>query len=71
MKKDWCANGVCTIENISDENLEHEIEKALEQAKTVDEYRKIIRVTVGRWLQNLKDGEIKLNSVSYLETDWC
>ena len=59
--------GMCTMENFNDENLEYEIEKALEQAKTVDEYRKIIRVAVGRWLQNLKDGEIKLNSVSDLK----
>lgn len=55
------------MENINDENLEHEIEKALEQAKTVDEYRKIIRIAVGRWLKNLKDGDIKLNSVSDLK----
>lgn len=55
------------MENLNDESLEYEIEKALEQAKTVDEYRKIIRVAVGHWLQNLKDGEIKLNSVSDLK----
>jgi len=55
------------MENLNDESLEYEIEKALEQAKTVDEYRKIIRVAVGRWLQNLKDGDIKLNSVSDLK----
>lgn len=58
---------MCTMENFNAENLEYEIEKALEQAKTVDEYRKIIRVAVGRWLQNLKDGDIKLNSVSDLK----
>lgn len=58
---------MCTMENLNDESLEYEIEKALEQAKTVDEYRKIIRVAVGRWLQNLKDGDIKLNSVSDLK----
>ncbi|WP_412767886.1 hypothetical protein [Enterococcus faecium] len=55
------------MENIDDETLEYQIEKALEQAKTVEEYRKIIRVAVGRWLQNLKDGDIKLNSVSDLK----
>lgn len=55
------------MENLNDESLEYEIEKALEQAKTVDEYRKIIRVAVGRWLQNLKDGDVKLNSVSDLK----
>lgn len=55
------------MENINDENLEYEIEKELEQAKTVDEYRKIIRIAVGRWLKNLKDGDIKLNSVSDLK----
>lgn len=58
---------MCTMENLNDESLEYEIEKALEQAKTVDEYRKIIRVAVGRWLQNLKDGDVKLNSVSDLK----
>lgn len=55
------------LENIHDDNLEYEIEKALEQAKTVEEYRKIIRVAVGRWLQNLKDGDIKLNTVGDLK----
>lgn len=55
------------LENIHDDNLEYKIEKALEQAKTVEEYRKIIRVAVGRWLQNLKDGDIKLDSVSDLK----
>lgn len=55
------------MENINDQNIEHEIEKALEQAKTVDEYRKIIRVAVGRWVQNLKDGDAELNSVSHLK----
>nr|WP_195943458.1 hypothetical protein [Enterococcus faecium] len=59
--------GAYTMENIDDETLEYQIEKALEQAKTVEEYRKIIRVAVGRWLQNLKDGDIKLNSVSDLK----
>ncbi|MFR3684858.1 MAG: hypothetical protein ACLTXM_07455 [Enterococcus sp.] len=55
------------MENLNDESLEYEIEKALEQAKTVDEYRKIIRVAVGRWLQNLKDGDVNLTSVSDLK----
>lgn len=59
--------GMCTMENLNDESLEYEIEKALEQAKTVDEYRKIIRVAVGRWLQNLKDGDVNLTSVSDLK----
>lgn len=35
--------------------------------QSIEEYRKIIRVAVGRWLQNLKDGEIRLNSVSDLK----
>lgn len=48
-------------------DLDYEIEKALEKAASIDEYKKIIRVAVGRWLQNLKDGDIKLNSVSDLK----
>lgn len=48
-------------------DLNYQIEKALEKAASIDEYKKIIRVAVGRWLQNLKDGDIKLNSVSDLK----
>lgn len=48
-------------------DLDYQIEKALEKAASIDEYKKIIRVAVGRWLQNLKDGDIKLNSVSDLK----
>lgn len=48
-------------------NLDYEIEKALERAESVDEYKKIIRVALGQWLNNLKNGTIKLNSVSDLK----
>lgn len=50
-----------------EELLEYEIEKALEKAETVEEYRKIIRVALGKWLANLQSGEIKLNNVSDLK----
>ncbi|EOH94823.1 hypothetical protein [Enterococcus pallens] len=49
-------------------DLEYEIEKALERAESVEEYKKIIRVALGKWLNNLQAGEIKLNSVSDLKT---
>lgn len=52
---------------LSNFNLEYEIEKALEKAESVGEYQKIIRVAFGQWLKNLKEGEIKLNSVSDLK----
>ncbi|MGM0214949.1 hypothetical protein [Enterococcus sp. AZ109] len=49
-------------------DLEYEIEKALERAESIEEYKKIIRVALGKWLANLQAGEIKLNSVSDLKT---
>ena len=52
----------------SEFNLEYEIEKVLERAESIEEYKKIIRVALGQWLQNLKSGEIKLNSVADLKT---
>ena len=48
-------------------DLEFEIRKAEERAETVDEYKRIIRVALGKWLSNLQSGEIKLNSVSDLK----
>lgn len=53
------------LENSTD--LDYEIEKALEKAETIDEYKKIIRVALGKWLKNLNDGTIKLSSVSDLK----
>lgn len=55
------------FEDINDENLEYEIEKAIEQAESIEEYKKIIRVALGKWLKNLQSGEIKLNTVSDLK----
>ncbi|MFZ4844528.1 hypothetical protein ACOYX7_02705 [Enterococcus casseliflavus] len=48
-------------------DLEFEIKRAEERAETVDEYKRIIRVALGKWLSNLQSGEIKLNSVSDLK----
>lgn len=48
-------------------DIEYEIEKALEKAESIAEYKKIIRVALGKWLKNLQAGEIKLNNVSDLK----
>lgn len=53
---------------LPDIDLEYELEKALERAESIEEYKKIIRVALGQWLHNLKEGEIKLNSVADLKT---
>lgn len=50
-----------------EELLEYQIEKALEKAETVEEYKKIIRIALGKWLANLQSGEIKLQTVSDLK----
>ncbi|HEM1695232.1 TPA: hypothetical protein U0Z09_002084, partial [Listeria monocytogenes] len=42
--------------------------KALEEAKTDEEYKKIIRATLGKWLNNLQEGNIRLESVNDLKT---
>ncbi|MBC1824215.1 hypothetical protein [Listeria seeligeri] len=57
-----------TNEEETDAFLEYELEKALEEAKTDEEYRKIIRAALGKWLQNLQNNEIKLQSVNDLKT---
>lgn len=49
-------------------DFEYELKKAEERAETVDEYKRIIRVALGKWLSNLQSGEIKLTSVSDLKT---
>lgn len=51
----------------NEELLQHQIEKALEKAETVEEYKKIIRIALGKWLSNLQSGDIKLTSVSDLK----
>ncbi|MGX6979106.1 hypothetical protein ACWN8V_07585 [Vagococcus elongatus] len=51
----------------NDDFLEYQIEKALERSETVEEYQKIIRIALGKWLSNLQSGEIKLTSVSDLK----
>ncbi|MBO0427821.1 hypothetical protein JZO82_01480 [Vagococcus fluvialis] len=51
----------------NEELLAYKIEKALEKAESVEEYKKIIRIALGKWLSNLQSGEIELNSVSDLK----
>ena len=48
-------------------HLAYDIEKALEKAESIEEYRKIIRIALGKWLKNLQSGDIKLNSVNDLK----
>ncbi|EAD6480812.1 hypothetical protein FKX42_01640 [Listeria monocytogenes] len=55
-------------EELNDDLLDLEISKALEEAKTDEEYKKIIRVTLGKWLNNLQEGNIRLESVNDLKT---
>ncbi|EAF3712808.1 hypothetical protein CVP75_02420 [Listeria monocytogenes] len=55
-------------ENANDELLDLEISKALEEARTDEEYKKIIRATLGKWLNNLQEGKIRLESVNDLKT---
>lgn len=50
-----------------DREMEYLIQKALEEQESIDEYKKIIRVALGKWLSNLQSGEIKLNSISDLK----
>lgn len=50
-----------------DREMEYLIKKALEEQESIEEYKKIIRVALGKWLSNLQSGEIKLNSVSDLK----
>lgn len=47
---------------------EYELKQALERAESVEEYKKIIRVALARWLKNLQSGQIKLDKVSDLKT---
>lgn len=55
-------------ENLNDDLLDLEISKALEEAKTDEEYKKIIRATLGKWLNNLQEGNIRFESVNDLKT---
>lgn len=50
-----------------DREMEYLIQKALEEQESIDEYKKIIRIALGKWLNNLQSGEIKLNSISDLK----
>ncbi|EAA0329189.1 hypothetical protein TX60_14660 [Listeria monocytogenes] len=58
-----------SVEDVAnDDFLDYELEKALEEAKTDEEYRKIIRAALGKWLQNLQNNNIKLESAGDLKT---
>lgn len=48
-------------------DLDYEIEKAMEKAESIEEYKKIIRVALGKWLKNLQSGQTKLDKVSDLK----
>lgn len=50
-----------------DYEIEKAMEKAMEKAESIDEYKKIIRVALGKWLKNLQSVEIKLDKVSDLK----
>lgn len=50
-----------------DLELEYLIKKAQEEQESIEEYKKIIRVALGKWLKNLQSGVIKLESVSDLK----
>ena len=39
----------------------------MEKAESIEEYKKIIRVALGKWLKNLQSGQIKLDKVSDLK----
>ncbi|UBM06624.1 hypothetical protein [Enterococcus mundtii] len=48
-------------------DLDYEIEKAMEKVESIDEYKKIIRVALSKWVKNLQSGQIKLDKVSDLK----
>ena len=48
--------------------LELKLENEFADAEDYEQYRKIIRATMGQWLKNLKAGDIKLTSVGDLKT---
>ncbi|HBI1992332.1 TPA: hypothetical protein I0H55_RS13290 [Enterococcus faecalis] len=48
-------------------DLDYEIKKAMEKAESIDEYKKIIRIALGKWLKNLQTRQIKLDKVSDLK----
>lgn len=58
--------GAYTMEN-ENFDLDYEIEKAMEKVESIEEYKKIIRVALGKWLKNLQSGQIKLDKVSDLK----
>lgn len=47
------------MKNLNDDILKREIEKATKKAESKEEYQKIIRAALGKWLKNYK--MMKLN----------
>lgn len=58
--------GACTMDNEQLE-LEYLIQQAEEKQESVEEYKKIIRVALSKWLKNLQSGAIKLETVNDLK----
>ena len=55
------------MKNLNDDILKREIEKATKKAESKEEYQKIIRVALGKWLKKLQNDEIKQNTVGDLK----
>lgn len=56
------------LDSSEDSLNEYELEKALEEAQANEEYKKIIRVALSKWVKNLQEGNILLESVNDLKT---
>lgn len=47
--------------------IDLELEKEFKDSEDLEQYRMIVRAGISQWLRNLKDGEIKLNTVQDLK----
>lgn len=47
--------------------IDLELEKQLKDIEDNDQYRMIVRAGISQWLKNLKNGEIKLQTVQDLK----
>ncbi|XEO93362.1 hypothetical protein ACBP45_07095 [Latilactobacillus sakei] len=51
-----------------EELIDYEIKQQLQRDDQLNEYQKIVRAGVGKWVDNFKNGKITLNSASDLKT---
>ncbi|AGT06893.1 hypothetical protein ACOC6V_002779 [Listeria monocytogenes] len=51
------------LSTITDQNVSEELAKALEVAELKEQYRMVVQISIKKWITNLQNNSIPLNTV--------